>query len=90
VANANNRPNVVVGFAAETDDMLAHATQKLTAKSLDIIIANCVENGQIFGQDDTQATILSNHGDPQVVSGSKSQVAIDILNTLSERLNTRI
>ena len=90
VANAKNRPKLVVGFAAETDDMLAHATQKLTAKSLDIIIANCVENGQIFGQDDTQATILSSHGDAQVVSGSKSQVAIDILNTLSERLNTRI
>ena len=91
VANANNRPNLVVGFAAETDDMLAHAAQKLTAKSLDIIIANCVENGQIFGQDDTQATILSSRGDPlTVVSGPKSQVAIDILNTLSERLTTRI
>jgi phosphopantothenoylcysteine decarboxylase/phosphopantothenate--cysteine ligase len=90
VANAKNRPNLVVGFAAETDDMLAHAARKLTSKSLDIIIANCVENGRIFGQDDTQATILSGHGDPQTVSGSKSEVAIDILNTLSDRLNTRI
>ena len=81
---------MVVGFAAETDDVLAHATQKLTGKSLDIIIANCVENGQIFGQDDTQATILLSHGDSQIISGSKSEVAIDILNILSKRVNTRI
>lgn len=90
VANAKNRPKMVVGFSAETNDVLAHATQKLTGKSLDIIIANCVEDGQIFGQDDTQAMILSSYVDPQIVSGSKSEVATDILNALSERLDTRI
>ncbi len=50
---ASGRRNVVIGFAAETQDLLANAEAKLVAKGLDIIVANDVtEAGSGFGADD--------------------------------------
>ena len=52
-------PKVVIGFAAETQDLLANAAVKLAAKKLDIIVANDVtEAGIGFGSDDNRATLL--------------------------------
>jgi phosphopantothenoylcysteine decarboxylase/phosphopantothenate--cysteine ligase len=53
------RPAVVIGFAAETQDLLANAAAKLVAKRLDIIVANDVtEPGSGFGSDDNRVTLL--------------------------------
>jgi phosphopantothenoylcysteine decarboxylase/phosphopantothenate--cysteine ligase len=53
------RPKVVIGFAAETQDLLANAGAKLEAKKLDIIVANDVtEAGSGFGSDDNRVTLL--------------------------------
>ena len=46
-----------VGFAAETDDLVAHAADKLARKSLDLIVANDV-SGDVFGSDSNQVTLL--------------------------------
>ncbi len=52
-------PRVVVGFAAETQDLLANAAAKLAAKKLDMIVANDVtEAGSGFGADDNRVTLL--------------------------------
>jgi phosphopantothenoylcysteine decarboxylase/phosphopantothenate--cysteine ligase len=54
-----SRPKVVIGFAAETQDLLANAAAKLVSKRLDIIIANDVtEPGSGFGSDDNRVTLL--------------------------------
>lgn len=54
---------VVVGFAAETGDMLGHAKEKLRAKHLDLIVANQVgANDSTFGTDTTRAAILGPEG----------------------------
>jgi phosphopantothenoylcysteine decarboxylase/phosphopantothenate--cysteine ligase len=54
---------VVVGFAAETQDLLANAAAKLAAKKLDIIVANDVtEPGGGFGSDDNRVTLLHADG----------------------------
>jgi phosphopantothenoylcysteine decarboxylase/phosphopantothenate--cysteine ligase len=54
-------PRVVVGFAAETDNLLANAREKLERKRLDLIVANPVP--QAFGADTVQATLISARGD---------------------------
>jgi phosphopantothenoylcysteine decarboxylase/phosphopantothenate--cysteine ligase len=90
VANSPNRPTVVIGFAAETESVLEHARQKLTAKSLDAIIANCVSGGEIFGQDDTQVTVVYSDHDQAIAAGTKSEVSKEILTTLSKLLSKRI
>jgi len=90
VATSANRPTLVIGFAAETESVLEHARQKLTAKSLDAIIANCVSGGEIFGQDDTQVTVVYSDHDQAIAAGTKSEVSKEILTTLSQLLSKRI
>ncbi len=51
-----NAPRVVVGFAAETNDLIQHARGKLERKNLDMLVANPVP--QTFGSDNVKATLL--------------------------------
>jgi phosphopantothenoylcysteine decarboxylase/phosphopantothenate--cysteine ligase len=51
---------LVVGFAAETNDVEAYARSKMQKKNLDLIVANDVSNHQIgFGSENNQGLILS-------------------------------
>lgn len=72
---------VLVGFAAETEELEAHAEGKLLAKNLDLIVANNVSPGSdVFGSDSNQVTLISSHGNkvewPRM---SKREVAKGIL-----------
>ena len=49
---------VVIGFAAETDDVIANATKKLNEKGADMIVANDVSEGKGFGADDDHASFI--------------------------------
>ena len=90
VATSPDRPGLVIGFAAETESVLEHARQKLIAKSLDAIIANCVAGGEIFGQDVTEATLVFSGSEQKLVPGTKSEVSQEIFATLSPLLAKRI
>jgi phosphopantothenoylcysteine decarboxylase/phosphopantothenate--cysteine ligase len=58
------RPTIAVGFAAETEDLLANALAKLKAKNLDLILVNDVSAPQSgFGVDTNQVTLLDRWGD---------------------------
>ena len=61
VAQGVDRP-YMVGFSAETDDLLAYATKKLKKKKLDIIIANQVGHGLGFGVNNNQVCLLTENG----------------------------
>lgn len=50
---------MVVGFAAETHNVLAYATEKLRAKQVDMMIANQVGEGLGFENDENQVTVLT-------------------------------
>ncbi len=89
VATSPDRPGLVIGFAAETELVLEHARQKLIAKSLDAIIANCVAGGEIFGQDVTEATLIFSDSEQKLVPGTKSEVSQEIFATLSPLLAKR-
>jgi len=54
----NRRPRLVVGFAAETENAIGNATQKLQTKNCDWILANEVGGGKGFDADDNQVTLL--------------------------------
>jgi len=73
---------VLVGFALETDNELAHAQDKMQRKNLDYIVLNSLRDpGAGFGVDTNQVTILSREGSPAISLGlkSKSDVATDII-----------
>jgi phosphopantothenoylcysteine decarboxylase/phosphopantothenate--cysteine ligase len=54
VGDSSARPLVVAGFAAETHDVAAYARNKLESKNADVIFANDVSNGAVFGKADTR------------------------------------
>lgn len=51
----------LVGFAAETENVVENAINKLKRKHLSMIIANDVSNGKVFGQDNSQITLIDNN-----------------------------
>ncbi|TKB89742.1 MAG: bifunctional 4'-phosphopantothenoylcysteine decarboxylase/phosphopantothenoylcysteine synthetase [Nitrospira sp.] len=61
--SAQRTTQLLVGFAAETSDLIAHAQAKLTAKGLDLIVANDVtREGSGFGSDQNAATLIDRQG----------------------------
>lgn len=75
--DAAHAPGVVVGFAAETNDLIANARGKLERKRLDMIVANPVP--QTFGSDNVKATlILKNHGELDLAPMTKDNLAATI------------
>ena len=76
-------PVTVVGFAAETagnhERLAALAAVKLESKNCDALIANDVADGAVFGQDHNSVYMLSRSGEHRHSSGSKIDVAVDIV-----------
>jgi phosphopantothenoylcysteine decarboxylase/phosphopantothenate--cysteine ligase len=82
---ARKRPGqLLIGFAAETDDLVTNARAKLKRKGLDVMIANDVSApGSGFGVD-TNAVHMISQADESLISGSKEEVA----DTVWEKLST--
>ncbi len=81
---------LLVGFAAETNDVIAHARQKLESKRCDLVVANDVSKEGIgFGSDRNAVAIVERgEGGGSVVEleGDKAQVAHGILDEVVRRL----
>lgn len=83
-----DRLKYVVGFAAETDDLLENATGKMQRKGLNMVVANDVGNPEIgFNVDDNAVTILRPDQRAKVIAKqSKVKIAEAILKIVSEEL----
>jgi len=79
---------VLVGFAAETDDVEAHGLEKLARKGCDLIVANDVSQPGIgFGSDENQVILLAKGAPPdRLPLQSKDQVADAILSRVASLL----
>ncbi|MEO5629230.1 MAG: phosphopantothenoylcysteine decarboxylase, partial [Thermomonas sp.] len=90
VAMHAQRPRLVVGFAAETDDVAAYARGKLVRKQLDLICANRVGVGTTgFESDDNSLLVLGHEGYESMLGpASKIAVAGQLLDLITERLIT--
>jgi len=84
--SAKRTSQIMVGFAAETQHLIRHAADKLTAKGLDLIVANDVtQAGAGFGSEQNAAVVLSRTGIQHTFSlRPKTQLAHDILSTIVE------
>jgi phosphopantothenoylcysteine decarboxylase / phosphopantothenate---cysteine ligase len=87
---AGHRPRpgqVIVGFAAETGDLLANGRAKLAAKGCDLLVVNQVGNGLAFGASDNEAVILAQDGtQTRVPRGPKEALADIIWDLVASRL----
>lgn len=79
----------LIGFAAETEELLHYAEEKLTAKNADLIVANHVggkDSG--FNVDNNEVTLLSKTEPPYTISlRDKSEIAVEIIEWLINFMN---
>ena len=71
----SKRPKLVIGFAAETNNLIENATKKLNSKGSDWIIANDVSNGKVIGKSHNEICLISNRGVENWPEMTKSDVA---------------
>ena len=87
VAVHAQRPRLVVGFAAETDNVEGYARGKLEKKKLDLIAANRVGiAGSGFESDDNTLTVFWTGGECTLGPASKTELANGLLDLIAERL----
>lgn len=88
VSRHARRPAIVVGFAAETEKVIEHATQKLSRKGCDLIVANDVsaESG-VFGGDRNKVHLISASGVESWPDMTKPEVATRLMATLAAMLS---
>ena len=87
VAADARRPALVVGFAAETDDVERYARGKLEAKRLDLIAANRVGvAGSGFECDDNALVVYWRGGERMLGPAPKTDVARELIGLISERI----
>jgi len=79
----------VVGFAAETDDVIGYAQAKLERKNLDMIAANFVGEGKGFAVDDNALEVFWAQGKQTLPLASKSQLARDLMTLIIEQYNAK-
>jgi phosphopantothenoylcysteine decarboxylase/phosphopantothenate--cysteine ligase len=92
--NGPQRPSLVVGFAAETEDCVAHARLKLKRKGCDWILANEVGNGKAFGQDINQMVLLCREEDDKIAENhwpemSKHDIGVQLVKEIAAALSDK-
>jgi phosphopantothenoylcysteine decarboxylase/phosphopantothenate--cysteine ligase len=85
LAQSPRRPRLLVGFAAETTDVIHHATRKLAAKGADWIVANDV-SGDVMGGDANTVHLLRPTGVEHWQRASKQEVARRLVDCITEAL----
>ena len=83
IAGSEQRP-FTVGFAAETNDVLHYARDKMTRKGLDMIVANDVSDPSIgFNSDDNAVTVVWRKGEQALARASKTTIARQIVSLIA-------
>jgi phosphopantothenoylcysteine decarboxylase / phosphopantothenate---cysteine ligase len=85
----SGRPSLVVGFAAETENLLAHAQEKLRCKGADLIVANDVGKDGVMGKDETTVMIITAASTETWADLSKDEVARRLIARLAGELDGR-
>ena len=83
----HKKNQILVGFAAESNDLLQNANAKLLKKNLDYIVANDITaTGIGFGTDDNKVTILSKDNSPITIDKmTKKQVARELFTLINKK-----
>jgi phosphopantothenoylcysteine decarboxylase / phosphopantothenate---cysteine ligase len=79
------RPRLLVGFAAETDDLIANAQFKRRAKRADWIVANDV-SGDVMGGHRNQVHLVTEQGIEDWPEGSKDEIARRLISRVAQAL----
>ncbi len=90
IANHKHRPTLVVGFAAETENLLDNAKAKLSRKGCDWVLANDVsaaqDNQKVFGADENHVYLINENGVDDWGKSSKTAIAIKLAEHIAQHL----
>ena len=87
ISHSTTRPQLVVGFAAETQDLLKNAQAKLARKGCDWIVANDVSpQSGVMGGDNNTIHIVTRTGTEPWPTMSKTQVAAKLVEQIAAEL----
>ncbi len=90
VSKARHDGLIVVGFAAETNDVVGYARSKLEKKGLDIVVANDItKDGAGFNTDTNVATVITRTDETEYPLMSKRELADKILDRIAAMRNDR-
>jgi len=89
VAALAQRPALVIGFAAETTELIAHAREKRHRKGLDYIVANDVSDPETtFGSDQNAVHLISEHEAHYLPLATKQVIAERIISLVAHHLGS--
>ncbi|MYZ36973.1 bifunctional phosphopantothenoylcysteine decarboxylase/phosphopantothenate--cysteine ligase CoaBC [Streptomyces sp. MnatMP-M17] len=89
-AERAHEEQVIVGFAAETDDVLANGRRKLLRKGCDLLVVNEVGERKAFGTEENEAVVLAaDGGETPVPYGPKEALAEVVWDLVVPRLGSR-
>ncbi len=87
LAREKRDDQVVVGFAAETEDALAHGRDKLHRKGADMLVVNDVAAHEVFGADTNTVAILTEADEVVLEELPKTEVARQVIEVSAELLS---
>ncbi|WP_416906793.1 MAG: bifunctional phosphopantothenoylcysteine decarboxylase/phosphopantothenate--cysteine ligase CoaBC [Polymorphobacter sp.] len=85
IAAHARRPRLVIGFAAETGDLIAKASAKRLRKGADWLVANDVSEG-VFGADENHVHLITAHGHQDWGPASKASIAARLVQEIADAL----
>jgi len=92
IATAHNRPTLVIGFAAETENLIENAAAKLKRKSCDWILANDVSPANehnVFGGDNNHIHLITNETQEDWQTMSKIAIADKLTNKIQNHFENQ-
>ncbi len=88
VAHCAKRPQIVVGFAAETHNLIEEAKRKRADKKCDIIVANAITKEEsVFGADENTVYFVSDDNVVAYEKAAKKQIARDLIVAIAKRIH---
>mgnify|MGYP001392608900 FL=1 len=81
------RPELLVGFAAETEQVTEHAMAKCRTKKCDLIVANDVSHGKVFGEDENTVHLCTPQACEPVAIASKTHISAVIIRKCLELMS---
>ena len=85
VAHLTEKRPFTIGFSAETQNVADYAKDKLTRKNLDMICANDVSGGQVFGQDHNALHLFWKNGEKALPQADKNTLAEALVSEIMAR-----
>ncbi len=91
ISKSNKKPRIVVGFAAESENLFDNARSKLEKKGCDLIVANDVSNNEIGFESDFNEVHLfykdKNIDDEKIPKNFKSVIADELIKKITNKFN---